>query len=55
MTLATLGARGSQAWESWVVCFAEVHICTEKGYKWFAPYADNFQLAYSSCGAVLID
>lgn len=34
---------------------AEVHVCTEKGYKRFAPYADNFQLAYSSCGAVLID
>lgn len=32
-----------------------MHVCTEKGYKRFSPYADNFQLAYSSCGAVLID
>lgn len=36
--------------------FLPKHKLHQKGYKILNPvYADNFQLAYSSCGVVLID
>lgn len=43
---------------AWWLCsqFLPERALHQKGYKILNPvYADNFQLAYSSCGVVLID